>query len=63
MAVVDVVAPMMPVSALWLAIARWPIWLAAGFEYKCIMDVLTLSPWTTQVRAIYVNSIKGSCPK
>ena len=32
-------------------------------EYKCIMDVFTLSPWTTQVWAIYVNSIKGSCPK
>ena len=29
-AVVDVVAPMMPVSALLLAIARWPILLDAG---------------------------------
>ena len=32
-------------------------------EYKCIMDVFTLSPWTAQLRAICVNSIKGSCPK
>ena len=31
-------------------------------EYKCIMDVFTLSPWTAQVRAIYVNSIKGQLP-
>ena len=32
-------------------------------EYKCIMDVFTLSPWTAQVRAICVNSINGSFPK
>ena len=32
-------------------------------EYKCIMDVFTLSPWTAQVRAIFINSIKGNCPK
>ena len=29
-------------------------------EYKFIMAVFTLSLWTTQVWAIYVNSIKGS---
>ena len=32
-------------------------------EYKCIMDVFTLYPWTAHVQAIYVNSINGSCPK
>ena len=32
-------------------------------EYECIMAVFTLSLWTTQVWAIYVNSVKGSCPK
>ena len=32
-------------------------------EYKCIMAVFTLSLWKAQVWAIYVNSIKGSCPK
>ena len=32
-------------------------------EYKCIMDVFKLSPWTSQVRAICVNSIKRSCLK
>ena len=32
-------------------------------EYQCIMDVFTLSSLIAQVRAICVNSIKGSCPK
>ena len=32
-------------------------------EYECIMAIFTLSLWTTQVWAIYVNSIKGNCPK
>ena len=32
-------------------------------EYQCIMDVFTLSSLIARVRAIYVNSIKGSCPK
>ena len=32
-------------------------------EYQCIMDVFTLSSWIAQVRAICVNSLKGSCPK
>ena len=32
-------------------------------EYKCIMDVFTLSLWIAQVQDICVNSIKGSCPK
>ena len=32
-------------------------------EYQCIMDVFTLSSLIAQVRAIYVISIKGSCPK
>ena len=34
-----------------------------GVEYECIMTVFTLSLWTTQVWAIFVNSIKGSCPR
>ena len=33
------------------------------FEYQCIMVVFTLSSLSAQVRAIYVNRIKGSCPK
>ena len=32
-------------------------------EYQCIMDIFTLSSLIAQVRAICVNSIKGSCPK
>ena len=32
-------------------------------EYQCIMVVFTLSSLSAQVRAIYVNRIKGSCPK
>ena len=32
-------------------------------EYQCIMDVFTLSSLSAQVRVIYVNSTKGSCPK
>ena len=32
-------------------------------KFQCIMDVFTLSSLITQVRAICVNSIKGSCPK
>ena len=32
-------------------------------EYECIMTVFTLSLWTAQVRAISINSIKGSFPK
>ena len=37
--------------------------LRGSVEYECIMAVFTLSLWTSQVRAISVNSIKGSCPK
>ena len=33
--------------------------LRGSVKYKCIMDVFTLSPWTAQVWAIYVNSIKA----
>ena len=32
-------------------------------EYKCIMDVFTLSLCIAQVWAICVISINGSCPK
>ena len=32
-------------------------------EYECIMAVFTLSLWTAQVWAIFVNSVKGSFPK
>ena len=32
-------------------------------EYRCIMGVFTLSSLIAQVRAISVNSIKGSCPE
>ena len=32
-------------------------------EYQCIMVVFTPSSLSAQVRAIYVNRIKGSCPK
>ena len=32
-------------------------------EYQCIMIVFTLSSLSAQVRAIYVNRIKGRCPK
>ena len=32
-------------------------------EYECIMAIFTLSLWTTQVWAISINSVKGSCPK
>ena len=37
--------------------------LKGSVEYQCIMDVFTLSSLIAQVRAIYVISIKGSCPK
>ena len=36
---------------------------AHGVEYECTMAVFTLSLWIPQVWAIYVNSIKGSCPR
>ena len=42
---------------------KWEVRKEESVEYKCIMDIFTLSLWTTQVRAICVNSIKGSCPK
>ena len=37
--------------------------LRGSVEYKCIMDVFTLSSLSAQVRAICVISVKGSCPK
>ena len=37
--------------------------LRGSVEYKCIMDVFTLSSLSAQVWVICVNSIKGSCPK
>ena len=48
---------------LWLY-ARQPVsrlmWEPGGMvlvKYECVMAVFTLSLWTTQVRAMYVNNI------
>ena len=40
-----------------------PKGFVAFVEYECIMAVFTRSLWTAKVWAIFVNSIKGSCPK